>query len=63
MKERTYADKGSHKLRSDYWKALRKGNNDYLPDKIRPPVNVDLVEKVDGVELKIGENFIDVVRR
>lgn len=58
MKERTYADKGSHKLRSNYWKALRKGSNDYLPDKIRPPVTVDLVEKIESIELKVGENII-----
>lgn len=58
MKERTYADKGSHKKRSDYWKALRKGNNDYMPDKIRPSISIDLVKKLGGVTLKVGENMI-----
>jgi hypothetical protein len=63
MKERTYADKGSHKLRSDYWKALRKGSNDYLPDKIRPSVTIDLLDDEKNNELKVGDNFIEVVRR
>lgn len=49
MKEKTYADKGSHKLRSDYWKALRKGKSDYLPDKIPPPITV---------EISVSDNFI-----